>query len=157
MHGHSKGRRRRLSRPRVAHRERPLCEITQLGRAVHQVVKIGCGEDKRMIGLKKLRRHPPAQRRRRLELDADRALLQARHPHQRGRHIDMRMARIDSQVRPVDTVSENSVPHAQSPIVTRHYPLVRRRPLHRERAADPVEHLDGKHVLGEFVPGVAAG
>ena len=118
-------------------------------------MQIAGGEGPRIGGGMQLRRHLPV--RGRIERHADGPLLEAARPHQRRRNIDVRVSRIDAEIRAVDLIAEHLVADAHRAAVAADVPLARIRTLDRQRRAGAVVHLDVVDVPCELVNGVSAG
>ena len=140
----------------IGHGERAQRELAELGRAVHQVLEIGRGE--------RIRRPGPAcscvatlQRRsgRPLEAHRHRSTLHPARPHQRRRHVDVRMRAVDREVGAVDAVAEDAVLHPHGARVAGDVPLVRVGPRDGERLPRFVGDPHVEDVLRELVDRVA--
>ena len=82
-----------------------------------------------------LRRDLPARAGRLLERDGDRPLVEAVRPHDGRRHVDVRVRRVDAEVRAVHAVAVHLVLHRHAAAVTAHVPPVRIRPRRRQLAS----------------------
>ena len=137
--------------------EAPPGDGTELGGAVHQELEVRRGEDERIAGRKQLRRDGPVRAGRRAhERDADGTQLEARHPHQAGGHVQVRVRRVDRHVGAVDAVAVDAVRDAQAAVMAGDGPLRRRDRRSRQRAPAGVGGLQVVHVLRELVQRVAA-
>ena len=96
-------------------------------------------------------------RRRRLERDPRGALLEAACPHQRRRHVDVRVGRVDREVRAVEAIAPYFVADAHHAAVPRNVPLRRVGTFDGERHSLAVVNPYVVHIPGEIVNGVASG
>ena len=140
----------------VVHREGAQREGADLGRAVHQVVQVGRGVDQRVVGREELGGHLPRLAGRRHELHPGAARLETLGPHQRGRHVEVPVGRVDAEIGAVGTIAEHTVAHRHRAVVARHVPLMQVRPHRGQRLALAVGDAHVEDVLGELVEGVAA-
>ena len=58
----------------------------------------------------------------------DRPIVEAVRPHDRRRHVDVRVRRVDGEIRAVDAIAEHLVLHGHAAAVTGDVPAVRIRP-----------------------------
>ena len=103
-----------------------------------------------------LRRDLPAHAGGLLEADGHRPIVEPVRPHDRRRHVDVRVRGVDGEVGAIHAVAEHLVLHGDAAAVSRHVPPVRVRPCRRQLAAVGREGVDVVHVLGEVVERVAS-
>jgi hypothetical protein len=103
------------------HRERPQRKRTQLDRAVDQIGEIGRRKRPRIGGRMQLGRGLP--RGRRVERHTRGATFEPARPHERRRNIQMRVCRVDREMRSIQRVTEYFVAHAHRAAMRRHIPL----------------------------------
>ena len=132
-------------------------EVAELGRAVHQVVDVGRGEDQRVAGREELGGDAPLPSRRLHERHARRPRELPAHEHHRRRHVHVRVRGVDAQVGAVGSIAEHLVGDHHRAVVSGHVPLVQVRPLGLQLASGAVGDAHLEHVLGELVQRVAAG
>ncbi len=153
-----------------AHGEGLDCEGTELDRAVHQVLQVRRGElvdvgngigdgsprvGRRPVGCprvvrrpvpvcpEQLRRHLPGRAGRRIEGQRRRPIVEAAPPHDRRRHVDVRMARIDGQIRSIEPIAADLVFQRDGALVRRHAPSRIIRPIRPQLAGRPA-HTRGR-------------
>ena len=119
----------------VGKRERPQTERADLRGTVHEVLQVWRGVGKRIGTRQELGPDAPARPRRRSEAHRRGPQLEAAGPHQRRRHVDVRVGAVDAEVGAVDSIAENPVGDAHRPMVLCHVPLMRVRTRHRQRRA----------------------
>ena len=133
----------------------------ELGRAVHQVLKIGRGELERRGPRVQLRRDAPARlavaAAGRFERDGRGTIVEPARPHDRRRHVDVRVRRVDREVGAVDAVAEHFVAHGhrRPPCCGTVHPYGSGRVTASSRPSAPTA-LDVVHVLREIVQRIAA-
>ena len=138
------------------HRPAPQGVVAQLGGAVHEILQIGSGERERVAGGQELGGRLPAAVGRRLEGDADGAVLQSAGPHERGRDVQMRMGGVDPGVGAVSMVAVKGVVHLDGAVLAPDGPAIRVGSAERKRMPLPIGGAHGVDVLGELVERVAA-
>ena len=106
-------------------------KVADLGRAVHQVVQVGRGEDQRVVGREELRGDVPRLAGRRHELHPGGARSRAPRPHQRRRHVQVAVRGVDAEVGAVDAIAEHAVADHHRAVVAGHVPLVQVGPRRR--------------------------
>ena len=104
-----------------------------------------------------LRRDLPLRTGRRSERQRGGTIVKAAGPHDRCRHVDVRMARIDRQVRPVDAIAIHLVLDGHAGRMGRYGPSGVVRPFEAQFAAVRIVRVDVVHVLREVVDRVAPG
>ncbi len=140
------------------HRELADRHRTEFRGAVHQVLKIRRRELERRRSGVQLRGHFPLRTGRLHERQRHRPIVQPMGPHDRRRHVDVRVRRVDGQIRPVDGVPVHFVLHGDAAaMAAAHIPPVRIGPRRLQLAAVPREGVHVVHVLREIVQRVAAG
>ena len=125
-----------LERP---HRLRP-----ELHRAVEQVGEVRRGEDERVVGRVELRGHRPGDVGRRHERQPGGPRLERLRPHQRRRHVEVRLGGVDARVGAVDAIAEQAIAEADGAAVARDAPDVQVRPRRRQRPAGAVAELHAR-------------
>ena len=142
---------------RVGDGETPLHERAELRRAVEQILEVRRRERQRVIRRVELGRHPPVASSRWLEPDGGRSPLEPHAPHQRGRHVQVRVRDVDPEIGPIDPVAEDFVGEPDSPVVPGHIPPGHLGPHRVELVPVPVECPYLEDVLRKLVAGIAPG
>ena len=132
-------------------------KAAELDGTVHQVVQVRGRERQGIVGGKQLRGHLPGAPRGTLEPHARRAHERPAHEHEGRRCIDVRVARIDAEVRAVRAIAKHLVAHDHCAVVAGDIPLVQAGTARRQQAALAIGHLHVEHVLRELVERIAAG
>ncbi len=141
---------RQPERP-VAGREPAARDRTKLCGAVHQVLKVRRGEFEGGRASLKLRGDLPGPVYGRVEGHGDGAVVEAARPHDDRRHVDVRVGRIDREIRAVDVIAEDLVFDGDDAAVVGNGPAVGIRPGRRNLAALATEGVDVVDVLREIM------
>ena len=142
------GRDDRLLPPvRIADLERTERLVAQLGGAVHQYCRFGAVKVQGSLVGNSCVAGFPLRAGRRHERDPHGPRVEAARPHQGGRHVHVRMRRVDTEVGPVDAVAEHLVHDSNQVPVLRQAPLMRVRPDQGDFLARRVVRLTSKTFL----------
>ena len=91
-----------------------------------------------------------------VERYGDSTVVETARPHDGCRHVDVRVGRIDCQVRAVDVIAEDLVFHGNHAAVLGNDPAVWIRSGHRDLAALAIECMNVVDILREIMRRVAA-
>ena len=123
----------------------------ELRRAVHQVLQVRRGELERRRAQVQLGRDLPAHPGRLLKGDGDRTIVETVCPHDRRRHVDVRVRGVHREIGPVHAIAEHLVLHCDAAAVSGHVPAVGIRPGGRQFAAVGGEGVHVVDVLREVM------
>ena len=142
--------------------ELPHRDRTEFRGAVHQVLQVRRGEldaigARRGAAGVQLRGDLPVHAGGLFERKRDRTIVEAARPHERRRHVDVRVRLVDGEVRAVDAIAEHFVLHRHRGAMVRHAPAVRVGSHRRQLAPAVVSDVHVVDVFREIVERVAPG
>ncbi|PAV92878.1 hypothetical protein WR25_21319 [Diploscapter pachys] len=135
---------------RVGHRPLAQRKGAELGRAVHEILKVRRPIRPLRFARGQLRRDAPFGVEG-VEAHADRLGVIAGRPQEGRRHVEMRVGSIDLRVGSVTPVAEQRVGDDHGAVMARHRPAIRISPRQRERPPVPILRRHRIDVLREFV------
>ncbi len=137
--------------------ERPHRARPEFDRAVHQILQVRRGELERAGAREQLRERAPLLSCWRLQRDDRTTVVEAARPHQRRRHVDVRVRWVNREVGAIQHVAENLVAQRDAAVVPRCNPSVRIRPRQRNLTPGAVYRANVVDVLREVVHRVPPG
>ena len=128
---------------------------TELRGAVHQILKVRRRKLEGGRARMQLRRHLPMETRGRNKGQCRWPVVQSARPHDRRRHVDVRMASVHGQVGAVHAIAEYLVAQRQGAAVLVHRPSIWVGPFRRQLASVSAHNLDVVDIYREVVQRVA--